>query len=131
MKKSMTKTSRNLDRNPVARAVARQNLISAFSSYRIKIFMNEQGQPAASDYLSLSAIFKATLGAMNSFDSDEVITIQKGWKKIGRAEARGWTWDKEDAVALDNALQVVQSEFPKLSPEAANESIRQVFKGVR
>lgn len=127
MKTPITKVSKNVGLNPVARAVARQKLASTITSYRISIFMNEQGQCAASDYLSLSVIFKATLGAMNSFDSLEYNKLRAGVSVTLQAEAREWTWHKEDTVTLDNALAVVQSEFPKLSPEAANQSIRQVL----
>lgn len=129
MKKPFIKVSKNVGVNPVARAVARQNLIRTITAYRINIFMNEEGQFVPSDYLSLRAICSATLGAMNTFDSLECSKLRAAVSVTLQAEARGWTWSKADTVTLDNALAIVQSEFPKLSPESANKSIQKVMKG--
>jgi hypothetical protein len=129
MKKPFIKVSRNVGMNPIARAVAKQQLAKTITTYRINIFMNEEGQQAGSDYTTLRSICAATLGAMQEVDSLDYKKLRSAVSVTVQAEARGWTWSKADTVTLDNALAIVQSVFPKLPPEVANRSIQQAMKG--
>lgn len=127
MKKPFTKVSKNVGMNPIARAVAKQKLAAAVTDYRISIYLNEHGQEAASDYLTMSAMFDATVGAMPASSELEYRKLKAAISVVNQAGARGWTWDSADTVTLDNALKIVQDEFPKIPAIQANQSIRRVM----
>ena len=113
--------------NPIARAVAKANLSAAVTGYRISIYLNEDGQEASSDYLTMETMIDATMGAMTDGSSLEYRKLKSGMSVIAQAGLRGWTWDTADTVTLDSALEIVQDVFPKLPPKAANDSIRRAM----
>jgi len=127
MKTPIRHVSRNVGMNPVARAVAKQKLTEAITSYRISIYFNEQGEDACSDYLTMSTMIDATMGGMSDGSSLDYRKLKSGMSVIAQAALRGWTWDKDDTVTLDCALAIVLVVFPSLPPQVANASIRRVI----
>lgn len=127
MKSPITKVKKAVGMNPIARAIAKQRLKQAILGYRVAVYLMDQGEPAESDYTVMATIFASTMGAMPSQSDVDYRKLKAGMSVCAQAALRGWTWDMADAVTLDNALEIVLDVFPKLPPQAANESIKRVW----
>jgi hypothetical protein len=128
MKPIIRKVTKNAGMNPVARAVARQRLISTITEYRISIYLMEDGESCLPDAATLYSVVAVMLYAMvNRRDTVAYRKLQSAQVVLDALFERDCVWHKADTVTLDNALQIIQDEFPKLPAKEANEAIQQTM----
>ena len=128
MKSPIYKVKKNTGLNPVARAIAKQRMLSSVMDYRISVFMLDEGDPCYSDAATLEVMVTTMLLAMvDRRDSVEFRKLQAAQSVLNALFARNCVWHKADAVTLDNALQIIVTEFPKLPAKAANDAIQRAL----
>ncbi len=129
MKSPIRKVKKNTALNPVARAVAKTKLLQAITGYRISLYLNEPNENSESDYRVIAVVMASTMGAMDG-ESVEYRKLKSGMSVCAQAALRGFTWQDQDAVTLDNALAVVLDVFPKLPPNEANKAIKAAIEAL-
>jgi hypothetical protein len=128
MKPAIFKVKKNTGLNPVARAIAKQRLMGSVMDYRISVFMLDEGDPCYSDAATLDVMVTTMLLAMEDRkDSVECRKLLAAHSVLKALFARDCIWHKADAVTLDNALQIIVTEFPKLPAKAANDAIQRAL----
>ena len=126
MKSPIVKVSRNTGMNLVARAIAKQRLLSSIVNYRISIYLLEEGESCASDTATMLAMVSSMLYCMKVQQRTAAVEFRKlkaAKQVLDELCDRGHVWRKLDTVTLDNALQIILDEFPKVAPKLAARSI--------
>lgn len=123
--KFVTKVTKNVVYNPVARAVAKAKVQKAMTDHRISIFMLDDGEDCYSEmFTSAKAIFIIghCLEEQNQMDSPEYRKI-KSAMNICVECSKDWKWKKEWAITIDNALQISQDQWSKVDPKLLRKAI--------
>ena len=126
MKSPIVKVSRNAGMNLVARAIAKERLLNSIRDYRINIFMLQEGESCASDTGTMLVMVRSMMYCMKVQQRTATVEYRKlkaAKQVLNELSERGHVWRKLDTVTLDNALQIILDEFPKVSPKLAARSI--------
>lgn len=111
--------------HPVARAVAKQQLLRSIVDMRIKIFTLAQGSACQFAAATLGIIITAVLVALK--EEPESVDFRKmlaAKSVIEQCFARGGIWHTDDTVTIDNALSIALKRWPNFSPYQANTAIK-------
>lgn len=123
--KFVSKVTKNAVYNPVARAVAKAKVKEAMTDHRISLLMMDEGQNCHDEmFTSAKAIFIIghCLEEMGLTESPEYRKI-KSAMNICVECSKDWTWKKEWAITIDNALQITQDQWGKIDPKLLRKAI--------
>jgi hypothetical protein len=118
------RVSRNVGVNPIARAVARQQMNKSITDMRIMLHMLDSGDDFAPHleavWVPVFALFTAmdVLGEANSVDARKL----KGAVSVLNTLRKDTTWSKAHVPTINGALQIVTERWHKLPADLANQA---------
>jgi hypothetical protein len=127
--KFITKTQKKIARNPVARAIAKNRLKKAITDHRIGCFLLENGENCFSEATAMSqAIFVMLFSyeELNQTDSVEYRKLKSAGVVLTDCAQKGWKWNKEWAITLDNAMEICQENWTKIPPKTLQASMEKM-----
>ncbi len=123
--KFVSKVTKNVVYNPVARAVAKAKVKQAMTDHRISIFLLDDGDDCYSEmFTSAKAIFIIghCLEEMGLTDTPDYRKIKSALNICVECSEK-WKWRKEWAITIDNALQISQDQWSKVDPKLLRKAI--------
>ncbi len=120
-------------KNPVARAFAQKSLRSDMVDQKIKLYMTEDGEPCA-DFcagigLTLSAMIRAA-ELDRKVGKDHLLTrIARGGASACEQMVKSDSFDRDNLISLDKALDAIVDLNLRLSAEAVNQGWREALTG--
>lgn len=120
-------------KNPVARAFAQKSLRSDMVDQKIKLYLTEDGEPCA-DFcsgigLTLSAMIRAA-ELDRKVGKDHLLTrIARGGASACEQMVKSNSFDRDNLISLDKALDAIVDLNLRLSAEAVNQGWREALTG--
>lgn len=132
MKLPAFKVKKHTGLNPVARAVAKNNLRKAILDMRIQLFMLDEGESCASELATVSFIVDVLMLAMlaqERTDCPEFRKLRSAWGVLDAGMKGGSVWRRSHVVTLDNALEIAGEELARLPAQLVSECINMAYAG--
>ena len=107
-------TDQHVARNPVARAIARQQLTTAVRDFATRLYLLADGEPVQADGLAAARVLAVAIRVCEmrgQQDSPACRVMRGGLEAVVQLSARRWAWRRADASALDTAIHHAQQVF--------------------
>lgn len=115
--------------NPVARALARQRLQKSMVDIKIKLYMTDDGEQIQSVVQEISRLIVVTMLACKiDRVKDHIQLMDEALKALCTIAENQFRWDKSVSELVDNALDGVLLNTPKLSAVALFEATKEIAK---
>lgn len=117
-------------RNPVARAVAAQQLKKRMVDQRIQLLMLDEGVDARSSILPISdAVYVMTyaLELVDQKESTDYRKLKSAMKVLAECSERKFAWRKADAITIDNAIQITVERWIKIPTNTLHEAMTHIL----
>lgn len=117
-------------RNPVARAIAREQLRVAMLDMRINLMMMEDGEDCKEAILTISDsihVIAACYEIMDKNDSVEARMLRSAMKVMRECAEAGFIWSKAYAITLDNAIHICSENWTKIPSAIFQRAMREVL----
>lgn len=101
--------NRNITKNPVARAIAANQLKKRMVDHRIQLLMLEEGADARAHILPICDsvfVMAYALELVNDEDSPDYRKLKSAMLVLVDCAERKFVWRKADAITIDNAIQI-------------------------
>ena len=121
---------RNVARNPVARAIAAQQLKKRMLDHRIQLLLLDEGTDARSHILPISdAIFIMAYAyeLMKKEDSVEYRKLKSAMLTLTNCSERKFAWHKADAITIDNAIGICVDNWKAVPYDLLQHSINHIL----
>jgi hypothetical protein len=121
---------KNVARNPVARAIAAQQLKKRMLDHRIELLMLDEGADARSNILPISdAIFIMAYAyeLMKKEDSVEYRKLKSAMLTLTSCSERRFIWHKADAITIDNAIGICVDNWMAVPYDLLQHSINHIL----
>ena len=108
---------RNIARNPVARAIAKNQLRQSMLDMRIRFMMMDDGESCQSEILTISdAIFvmACCYEFMKNEDSVEFRKLKSAMNVLTQCSESNFKWNREWAMTIDNAIDICSENWTKI-----------------
>jgi len=125
---------RNVARNPVARAIAAQQLKKRMVDQRIQLLMLDEGEDARAYILPISdAIFVMAyaLELVNGMESTDYRKLKSAMLVLVVCSERKFSWRKADAITIDNAIQITVDRWIKIPADKLYEAIGHILGTIK
>jgi hypothetical protein len=117
-------------RNPVARAVAAQQLKKRMVDQRIQLLMLDEGVDARTNILPISdAIFVMAyaLELVNQKESIDYRKLKSAMLVLVDCSERNFSWRKADAITIDNAIEITVDKWIKIPTNTLHEAMAHIL----
>lgn len=104
-------------RNPVARAIAREQLRVAMLDMRINLMMMEDGENCKEAILTISDgifVVAACYEMLGHQDSVEFRKLRSAMNILTHCSETGFRWKREWAITVDNAIDICSANWSKI-----------------
>ena len=121
---------RKIARNPVARAVAAQQLKKRMVDQRIQLLMLDEGVDARESILPISdAVYVMTyaLELVDQKESTDYRKLKSAMKVLAECSERKFVWRKADAITIDNAIQITVERWIKIPTNTLHEAMTHIL----
>jgi hypothetical protein len=121
---------RNVAKNPVARAVAAQQLKKKMLDHRIQLLMLDDGVDARAHILPISdAVFVMAYAyeLMEQKDSVEYRKLKSAMLTLTACSERKFKWHKADAITIDNAIGICVDNWKSVPHDLLQHSINHIL----
>jgi hypothetical protein len=121
---------RNVAKNPVARAVAAQQLKKKMLDHRIQLLMLDDGVDARAHILPISdAVFVMSYAyeLMEQKDSVEYRKLKSAMLTLTACSERKFKWHKADAITIDNAIGICVDNWKSVPHDLLQHSINHIL----
>lgn len=121
---------RNIAKNPVARAVAFQQLKRRMLDQRIQLLLLEEGSDSRSSILPISdAVFVMAYAyeLMGREDSIEYRKLKSAMLTLTACSERKFVWRKMDAITIDNAIGICVDQWIKVPHNTLQQAINHIL----
>lgn len=121
---------RNVARNPVARAIAKQQLKQAMLDMRIALLLMEDGENVQEHVLTISdSIFvvAAAYEMMGWQDTPEFRKLRSGMSVLTECSEKGFKWRKEWAITVDNAIDICSQNWTKIPSTTFQRAMKHIL----
>jgi hypothetical protein len=121
---------KNVARNPVARAIAAQQLKKKMLDHRIELLMLDEGADARSNILPISdAIFIMAYAyeLMEKEDCVEYRKLKSAMLTLTNCSERRFIWHKADAITIDNAIGICVDNWMAVPHDLLQHSINHIL----
>ncbi len=121
---------RNIARNPIARAVAFNQLKQKMLDQRIQLFMLDEGADARNAILPISdAVFVMAYAyeLLDKEDSIEYRKLKSAMLVLTACSERKFVWRKSDTVTIDNAIVICVEQWIKVPPKILQNAINHIL----
>ena len=122
--------SRQVAKNPVARAVAAEKLKKQMLAQRIKLFMMEEGYDAVREVIPIADsvfVLAAAYEMMGWEDQVEYRKLRSAMLVLTECSERKFKWRKIDTVTIDNAIGICVDNWKKVPPETLYNAIQHIM----
>jgi hypothetical protein len=122
--------NRNVARNPVARAIAAQQLKKRMLDQRIQLLLLDEGTDARAHILPISdAIFVMAYAyeLMKKEDSVEYRKLKSAMLTLTSCSERKFIWHKADAITIDNAIGICVDNWKAVPYDLLQHSINHIL----
>lgn len=112
--------------NPVARAIAKENLKRAVTTQRIAIFLLNNGEDCRGSIVALSLPVYAihlSFERLGETDTPDARKLKSGCKVLVELAERNFIWKKAYAMTMDNALEICERRWAGIPPSILNTAI--------
>ena len=110
-------TERNIARNPVARAFAKQKLKQSMLDLRIRFMLMDDGEACESEVLTISDsifVMSCCYEFLGQKDSIEFRKLRSAMNVLTECSESQFKWRKEWAVTIDNAIDICSENWTKI-----------------
>jgi len=117
-------------KNPVARAVAAQQLKKRMVDHRIQLLMLDEGVDARTNILPISdAIFVMAyaLELVNQKESIDYRKLKSAMLVLVDCSERNFLWRKADAITIDNAIEITVDKWIKIPTNTLHEAMTHIL----
>lgn len=121
---------RNVARNPVARAIAAQQLKKRMVDQRIQLLMLDEDEDARENILPISdAIFVMAyaLELVNDMESTDYRKLKSAMLVLVACSERKFAWRKADAITIDNAIQITVERWIKIPTNTLHDAMTHIL----
>lgn len=121
---------RNIARNPVARAIAKQQLKQAMLDMRIALLMMEDGDNVHQHIMTISdSIFvvAAAYELMGWQDSSDFRKLRSSMNVLTECSESGFKWRREWAITIDNAIDICAENWTKIPSVTFQQAMKQIL----
>jgi hypothetical protein len=121
---------KNVARNPVARAIAAQQLKAKMLDCRIQLLMLDEGVDARANILPISdAVFVMAYAyeLMGKEDSVEYRKLKSAMLTLTACSERKFKWHKADAITIDNAIGICVDHWKTVPHDLLQHSINHIL----
>ena len=121
---------RNVARNPVARAIAKQQLKQAMLDMRIALLLMEEGDNVSQHILTISdSIFVvgAAYEMMGKQDTPEFRKLRSAMNVLTECSDQGFKWRKEWAITIDNAIDICSQNWTKIPSTTFQRAMKHIL----
>jgi hypothetical protein len=121
---------KNVARNPIARAVAAQQLKTKMLDQRIQLLMLDEGVDARANILPISdAVFVMAYAyeLMGKEDSVEYRKLKSAMLTLTACSERKFKWHKADAITIDNAIGICVDNWQTVPHDLLQQSINHIL----
>lgn len=125
---------RNVARNPVARAIAAQQLKKRMVDQRIQLLMLDEDEDARANILPISdAIFVMAyaLELVNDMESTDYRKLKSAMLVLVACSERKFSWRKADAITIDNAIQITVDRWIKIPTDKLHDAMTHLFSTMK
>ena len=121
------RTSKTIAKNPIARAVARNNLAAAVTKQKIRLYMMEDGEPCADDMEVIGKTL-AVVGYASELDEkiggdDLRVRVLRGGLSACKQLMIADKWDSAQVRAIDVALDAAMELNAKVNSDCINKAV--------
>lgn len=117
-------------RNPVARAVAAQQLKKRMVDHRIQLLMLDEGVDAKEHIMPISDsifIMAYALQLDGKEDSIEHRKLRSAMLVLVDCSERKFIWHKADAITIDNAIDICVSNWTKVPSNTLQDAMNHIL----
>lgn len=117
-------------RNPVARAVAAEQLKKRMVDQRIQLLMLDEGEDARSNILPISdAVFVMAyaLELVDQKESKDYRKLKSAMLVLGECSERKFAWRKADAITIDNAIKITVDKWIKIPTNILHDAMTYIL----
>lgn len=121
-------------RNPIARAVAAQQLKKRMVDHRIQLFMLDEGVDAKEHIMPISDsifIMAYALQLDGKEDSIEHRKLRSAMLVLVDCSERRFIWHKADAITIDNAIDICVSNWTKVPSNTLQDAMNHILGTIR
>lgn len=125
---------RNVARNPVARAIAAQQLRKRMLDQRIQLLMLDDGEDAQSYILPISdAVFVMAyaLELVGEMASTDYRKLKSAMLVLVECSERKFIWRKADAITIDNAIQITVEKWIKIPTNTLHDAMGHILGTIK
>jgi hypothetical protein len=125
---------RNVARNPVARAIAAQQLKKRMVDQRIQLLMLDEDEDAQANILPISdAIFVMAyaLELVNDMESTDYRKLKSAMLVLVACSERKFAWRKADAITIDNAIQITVEKWIKIPTNTLHDAMTHILSTIK
>lgn len=131
MTKLVKRVPKNVGLNPVARAVARKQLSKVILTARVAVFLFDEDEDCFDRMIGVALPAFALLDCLQRLketDSPDVRKLKSGCSVLTQISERGFKWKKQDAVTVDNLLEILERRWPTVPPALINRCVADLQK---
>lgn len=121
-------------RNPVARAVAAQQLKKRMVDQRIQLFMLDEGADARANIMPISDAIFIMAYALELHKKEKSIEYRKlrsAMLVLVACSERKFIWHKADTVTIDNAIDICVQEWTKVPSVILQEAMNHILGTIK
>lgn len=121
---------RNVARNPVARAIAKQQLKQAMLDMRIALLLMEEGADVSQHILTISDsihVIAACYEIMGKNDTREGRMLRSALLVMQECSKSGFKWRKDWAITIDNAINICSENWTKIPSVTFQHAMTQIL----
>jgi hypothetical protein len=121
-------------RNPVARAVAAQQLKKRMIDHRIQLFMLDEGADARAHIMPISdAVFIMAYAfeLIKDEDSIEYRKLRSAMLVLVACSERKFTWRKIDTITIDNAIDICVNKWTKIPSDILQQAMNHILGTIK
>ena len=117
-------------RNPIARAIANNNLASSVRTFQTRLYLLDDGEDCEGDAVAamqVLAVVSTALDQTGETETPDARVIRGGMSCLAQIAQRGFLWRTGDAGAIDAALTRSVAEYKRLPAVTINHAWRVVM----
>lgn len=121
---------RNIARNPVAKAIAKEQLKKAMLDMRIALLMMDDGDDVREHILTINDsihVVAASYELMGWQDSVNYRKLRSGMNVMKECSETGFEWKKEWAITIDNAIDICSENWTKIPSTIFQQAMKQIL----
>lgn len=125
---------RNVARNPVARAIAAQQLKKRMVDHRIQLLMLDEGVDAREHILPISdSVFIMAYAFELDGKEDwlEYRKLRSAMLVLVSCSERKFIWRKADAITIDNAIDICVNNWTKVPSETLQHAMNHILGTIK